>query len=94
MKYIKTLEIFNDLLKNKTNKPNFKVGDTVISIKGSSFTEENEKYIIDDIFQDDSGVYFCRLKNVFRDVRAREPLVFYCVRFISEVEYQSNKYNL
>lgn len=87
MKYIKTYEDMG----NKFQEPNFKVGDSVICIRSSSFTDLNQKYIIDDIFQE-NGVYFCRLKGILRDNVI--PVRFYCARFMSEIDYVGNKYNL
>ena len=79
MKYIKKYENLD------TNPPNFKVGDTVICVKPKGSLIKGKRYVITKIIQD-NGYYYCFVKDSRSD--------YYCGRFISELEYNSNKYNL
>jgi len=85
MKYIKIFENCND-------KPNFDVGDTVLvnGHKANIFLSTNKKYIIEKIYIHDNGTWYCNIKGINKN----EPIDFCCSRFISEVEYNANKYNL
>jgi len=93
MKYIKKFETIYNSLNHRTTKPNFNVGDTVICIdigNNNPYFNENEKYIVDDIFQND-GTWFCTIKG---KVRENNPIYFFCSRFKPNYEIESDKYNL
>lgn len=71
-----------------TSKPNFKVGDSVICIRGIGTIIEGEKYIVERIFVDSDGYYVCNLISVYN------PNGNYTDRFLTELDYNTNKYNI
>jgi hypothetical protein len=93
MKYLKVFKVY-EKLNGALRKipPNFKVGDWVICIEPNFSTVANdrikvgEKYYITEIDDDFDGVWRCKVKG--------KEQKYYCFRFISELEYNANKYNI
>lgn len=88
MKYLKTYE------KSKKNIPNFKEGDYVICIdEEDTILTKNMSYLIRKIFKNSNGYYVCKIKS--NSGKIGETLgTFSCDRFVSEIEYNKQKYNL
>jgi hypothetical protein len=87
MKYIKTYE-------NSKNPPNFKEGDYVICLNNEdSCLTENMRYLIKKIFKNEYGHYVCKVNSKLGKIGETFG-TFACHRFILEIEYNTNKYNI
>ena len=95
MKYIKTYENYNKLpLKNLSKLYRFKVGDYVYCIDPINKLEKNKKYRIRNIFND-NGLFRVSVEGIedeynWNSIRSKWDEN----RFISELDYVVNKYNL
>ena len=103
MRYIKKYEV------NLGYEPNYssvKKGDTVIFIDKRSILNTGEKYIVEDTIDgffkvidntDKKNAQFLTVKdlngNVITDKESK-PMLFYSYRFMPELEYYANKYNI
>lgn len=93
-------KIFEDIeLKRKfrDSKPDFDIGDTVICVYDRLGTSKGKKYIVTNIFTDDDNgtrgiTWYCTLDGL--DNHLGKPIWYYCDDFISEVEYNSKKFNI
>lgn len=90
MKYLKTYEKSN----SNYDEPNFKEGDYVICIDEEySILTKNMSYLVRKIFKCKDNRYVCKIKSKSGSIG--ETLgTFSCDRFISEIEYNEQKYNL
>ena len=89
MIHIKKFENYpNQFQYDSNKKPNFKVGDKVICIDDDSTTVvvKGEYYIITEIEETSQGNWFCKVKGIDQS--------YYTDRFISELEYNTNRYNI
>jgi hypothetical protein len=91
MKHLKTYEKLVGELRRRT--PNFKEGDFVICIdpyndpdNTYNNLERDKQYQITYLEQNFDGVWRCSVDD-------REQK-YYCFRFLSELEYNANKYNI
>jgi len=86
MKYLKKYE------SSKKSTPNFKEGDYVICIDNEySCLTQGMRYLVKKIFKNKDIHYVCKLngKSIGENLGT-----FSCGRFISEIEYNTQKYNL
>ena len=86
MKYVKKYENL------KKGPSNFKEGDYVICIDNEdSILTEGMKYLVKKIFKNVNGYYVCKIngKSIGENLGT-----FLCDRFISQIEYNTNKFNL
>ena len=81
MKYIKTYE------HNNPNEPKFKVGDTVYSIKNTMYLTTDRPYTIAKVIRTNYNYITYALKGINFHSYIEDS-------FISELEYNANKYNL
>lgn len=90
MKYLKTYEYE----KSHKKLPNFKEGDYVICIDNeNSILTEGMRYLVRKIYENTDGHYVCKVKSKLGKIG--ETLgTFSCVRFVPEIEYNMQKYNL
>ena len=74
------------------NVPNFKVGDQVICIDdiGVNELQKGRVYIITELFKEPNskGRYRCHIKDI------QSFYGLYSSRFMLQVEYDANKYNI
>jgi len=86
MKYLKKYE------NSKKDEPKFKEGDDVICIdnEGSCLTEEM-RYLVKKIFKNKDGYYVCKINGKSLGEKLG---TFSCDRFISEIRYNTQKYNI
>ena len=79
--------------KLRKQKPNFKEGDTVICTLSvndknhkSNNLEKDKEYYITEVEQNFEGVWRCKVRG--------KKQKYYCFRFLSELEYNADKYNI
>jgi hypothetical protein len=86
MKYLKKYE-------NSKKDPNFKEGEYVICIDNDdSILTKEMRYLVKKVFKNKNG-YVCKVNSKLG--RIGESLgTFSCDRFISEIEYNTQKYNI
>ncbi len=88
MKYIKTYE------NSKTDTPSFKEGDNVICIDNENSILTKERiYKVKKIFKNESDYYVCKVNSKLGGI-GENLGTFLCNRFITELEYNTQKYNL
>ena len=86
MKYLKKYE------QSKNYTPNFKEGDYVICIDNEdSILTKDMIYLVKKIFKNENNYYVCKIngKSIGENLGT-----FSCNRFISEIEYNTNKFNI
>lgn len=88
MKYLKKYE------NSKKDTPKFKEGDYVICIDNEdSILTENMIYLVKKIFKNKYDRYVCKVNSKLRKI-GENLGTFSCDRFISEIEHNTQKYNL
>ena len=88
MKYLKKFE------NSKTDTPNFKEGDNVICINAEdSILTKDMIYLVKKVFKNKSDHYVCKVTSKLRKI-GENLGTFSCDRFISEIEHNTQKYNL
>ena len=88
MKYVKKYEN----LKKVT--PNFKEGDYVICIDSEdSILTKDMIYLVKKILKNVNGYYVCKVNSKLGKI-GENLGTFLCDRFISEIEYNTNKFNI
>lgn len=87
MKYLKKYE-------NSKNKPKFNEGDYVICIDNDdSILTENMRYLVKKIFKNKNEYYVCKVSSKLGKIGETFG-TFSCDRFKSEIEIDTQKYNL
>jgi len=88
MKYLKKYE------NSKEYIPNFKESDYVICIDntGTILTKEM-RYLVKKIFKNKNDYYVCKVNSKLGKI-GENLGTFSCNRFILEIEYNTQKYNL
>ena len=85
MKYLKKYESSNEDI------PNFKEGEYIICIDNrTSILTEGMRYLVEKIFKNKYG-YVCKINGKSLGEKLG---TFSCDRFISEIEYNKQKYNI
>ena len=88
MKYMKKYE------NSKKDTLKFKEGDDVICIDSEdSVLTKDMIYLVKKIFKNKNGYYVCKVTSKLRKI-GENLGTFSCDRFISEIESNTNKYNL
>jgi len=88
MKYVKKYENL------KKGTPNFKEGDYAICIDSEDSILTNDmRYLVKKIFKNENGYYVCKVNSKLGKI-GENLGTFLCDRFISEIEYNTNKFNI
>ena len=86
MKYLKIYE------SPKKDAPNFEEGEYVICVDSEySILTEGMRYLVKKIFKNKNDQYVCKING---KLLGEKLGTFSCDRFISEIKYNTKKYNL